>query len=91
MGFLDMAKFAEELQKKPEIVEELLENEPQYQIARAIIAERTRRGWSQERLARESGLTQAQISRLENGQLGNLSTVLKALKTLDLKLKVVRQ
>ncbi|MCL6449471.1 MAG: helix-turn-helix domain-containing protein [Armatimonadetes bacterium] len=90
MEFLNMDKLAESLKSKPEIIEELLDNEPQYQIARAIIAERIKRGWSQEKLAKESGLTQTQVSRLENGQLGNVATLLKALKTLGLRLTVVQ-
>ena len=83
-----MEKLADNLKSKPEIIEELVDNEPQYQIARAIIDERIKRGWSQEKLAKESGLTQTQVSRLENGQLGNIATLLKTLKTLGLKLTV---
>ncbi|MEW6273542.1 MAG: helix-turn-helix transcriptional regulator [Bacillota bacterium] len=79
MVFFDMNSFAEKLKGKPEIIKELIKNEPQYQIARAIIAELIKRGWSQEKLAKESGLTQTQVSRLENGQVGNVATLLKAL------------
>lgn len=33
-----------------------------------LIAARTRRGWSQERLAEKAGTTQATVSRLERGE-----------------------
>lgn len=37
-------------------------------IARAVSAERVRRGWTQARLAQAAGMSPASISRLETGQ-----------------------
>ena len=45
---------------------------PEYEIVEAIIAERLKRGWSQQRLAEEIGSRQPVISRLERGD-GNPS------------------
>ncbi|WP_027364884.1 XRE family transcriptional regulator [Desulfotruncus alcoholivorax] len=87
--FVTMNEIAEELENKPQIIEEMLKDESRYQIARAIIAERTRRGWSQGTLARKARLTQAQVSRLERARIGNFVTVLKTLDALDLKLEIV--
>ncbi len=87
--FINMNGFTKLLEKRPKIVEAMLEDEERYQIARAIIAERTKRGWSQGTLARKARLTQAQISRLERARLGNFETILKTLDALDLKLEVL--
>ncbi|AEG15566.1 helix-turn-helix domain protein [Desulfofundulus kuznetsovii DSM 6115] len=86
--FVTMDEIAKRLENKPQIIKEMLEDEPRYQIARAIIAERTRRGWNQGTLARKARLTQAQVSRLERGRIGNFATVAKALDALDLKLEI---
>lgn len=86
--FINMNGFTKLLAEKPKIVEAMLVDEDRYQIARAIIAERIKRGWSQGTLARKARLTQAQISRLERARLGNFETILKTLDALDLKLEV---
>ncbi len=87
--FINMNDFTKLLDKKPKIIEAMLEDEDRYQIARAIISERTKRGWSQGTLARKAQLTQAQVSRLERARLGNFETILKTLDALDLKLEVL--
>lgn len=89
--FVNMNDFTKLLEEKPKIIDAMLEDEGHYQIAKAIIIERTKRGWSQGTLARKARLTQAQISRLERARLGNLETILKTLDVLDLKLEVVRK
>ncbi|RKO66706.1 helix-turn-helix domain-containing protein [Desulfofundulus salinus] len=86
--FVTIDEIAKRLENKPQIIKEMLEYEPRYQIARAIIAERIRRGWNQGTLARKARLTQAQVSRLERGRIGNFATVAKALDALDLKLEI---
>ncbi|OAT83726.1 hypothetical protein A6M21_07540 [Desulfotomaculum copahuensis] len=84
-----MDEITKQLESKPQIIEEMLVDEPRYQIARAIIGERTRRGWSQGTLARKAHLTQAQVSRLERARIGNFVTVLKTLDALDLRLEII--
>lgn len=56
--FIGTKDFARLLEGRPEIVDAMAEDNGRYQIARAIIAERTRRGWSQGVLARKARLTQ---------------------------------
>ena len=62
---------------------------PEYEMIRTIIAERTRRGWSQTELAKAVGTRQPVISRLERGE-GNpsLHTIQRIAKALDLSLKI---
>ena len=86
--FYTMRDYAEMIKDDNELLYELVEDEPYYQIARSVIQERLHRGWSQETLAHQAGITQAQVSRLETAQIGNLSTVIKVLRALDLKLEI---
>ena len=66
--FITMNEFADLLaEKRPDILEEMAANEPEYQIARSIIAARLRLKWSQQKLAERAKLTQTQVSRLEIG------------------------
>ena len=90
MKFFTMDEFTSELNtKRPDIVKEIIKDEPNYLIARKIIGERNKKGLSQHDLAQKAKLTQAQISRLENAQLGNLLTITRALDALDLQIKIV--
>jgi len=65
---------------------------PEYEMVKTIIAERTKRGWSQTELAQAVGTRQPVISRLERGE-GNpsLHTLQRIAKALDLSLKVSLQ
>lgn len=87
--FLNMNEFASKLRDRPEIIKELIEDEPNYKIAKTIIEERIKKGLSQNALAKKAKLTQTQISRLESAQLGNYTTISKALNALDLEIIVV--
>ena len=62
---------------------------PEYEMIRTIIAERTKRGWSQTELAKAVGTRQPVISRLERGE-GNpsLHTLQRIAKALDLSLTI---
>ena len=62
---------------------------PEYEVVRAIIDQRIKRGWSQTDLAEAIGSRQPVISRLERGE-GNpsLSTLHKIAKAFDLSLRV---
>lgn len=44
-------------------------------MAKVIIGERIRRGLSQAALAQQLGVTQQQVSKLENGDFDNLATL----------------
>lgn len=62
---------------------------PEYEVVRAIIKYRLKRGWSQTELADAIGSRQPVISRLERGE-GNpsLQTLHKIASALDLSLRV---
>lgn len=65
---------------------------PEYEVIKAIIKQRIKRGWSQTDLAEAIGSRQPVISRLERGE-GNpsLLTLRKIAEALDLSLKVSLQ
>ena len=62
---------------------------PEYEVVRAIIKHRLKKGWSQTELAEAIGSRQPVISRLERGD-GNpsLLTLQRIAQALDLSLKV---
>lgn len=63
--------------------------EPEYQIARAIIKARLKRGITQAELAKKVGTKQPVISRLENMEgKPSISNVDRIAKVLDLKLEI---
>jgi ribosome-binding protein aMBF1 (putative translation factor) len=62
---------------------------PEYELVRAIIKERTKRGWTQAQLAEAIGSRQPVISRLEQGSANpSLGTLRKIAKALDVSLVV---
>jgi ribosome-binding protein aMBF1 (putative translation factor) len=90
--FITSKEFADLLEeKRPDILDEMVANEPEYQIARSIIAARLQRNWSQQKLAEKARLTQTQVSRLERAQIGSFRVVMKAFKALGLGFAVVPQ
>jgi len=62
---------------------------PEYEVVRAIIKHRLKKGWSQTELAEAIGSRQPVISRLERGE-GNpsLQTLQKIATALDVRLQV---
>ena len=82
-------KFKTETLKNPKVKAEYDALGPEYEVIRTIIAERTKRGWSQSDLAAAIGSRQPVISRLERGG-GNpsLETLQRIARALDLSLKV---
>lgn len=75
--------------KDPEFKAEWDALEPEFQIIKAIIKVRTEQNLTQKQLAELTGITQADISCLENGT-GNpsLRTLKKLAEGLGMKLKV---
>ena len=57
-------------------------------VAKVIIGERIRRRLSQTALTRHLGVTQQQISKLENGDFDNLGTLQKVLSVLGYHVRV---
>jgi len=89
MKFFNMNDLSLELGKKrPDIIEEIIKDEPNYFIVRGIVKRRIEKGLTQADLAKKANLTQTQISRIESAQLGNINTLTKILNALDLRLTV---
>lgn len=63
----DFQEYLNEQLKNPAFWAEWEALEPEYQIKRMLIEERTRKQLTQKQLAELTGITQADISRLENG------------------------
>ncbi|MBI3320637.1 MAG: helix-turn-helix transcriptional regulator [Candidatus Omnitrophica bacterium] len=63
-------------------------DEEKLKVAKAIISERVRRRLSQTALARRLGVTQQQVSKLENGNFDNLGTLQKILSVLGYHVRV---
>ena len=59
------------------------------QIAKLLIAERTKRNLTQGQLACKLGVAQQQISKIENGNFTDLKVVQKVLLTLGHSIRVV--
>jgi len=72
-------KFVDEQLKDPEIRAEWEALEPEFAIIQAIIDARKSTGLTQKQLSERTGIAQADISRLENG---NANPSLKTLKRL---------
>lgn len=75
---------------KNPVFRELYELEMQKaQIAKLLIAERVKRGLTQGQLARKLGVSQQQVSKIENGNFTDLKVVQKVLLTLGHSIRVV--
>jgi len=75
---------------KDPVFRELYELEMQKaQIAKLLIAERVKRGLTQGQLARKLGVSQQQISKIENGNFTDLKVVQRVLLTLGHSIRVV--
>ncbi|MBI3319568.1 MAG: helix-turn-helix transcriptional regulator [Candidatus Omnitrophica bacterium] len=63
-------------------------DEEKLKVAKVIIAERIRRRFTQAALARRLGVTQQQISKIENGEFDNLATIQHVLAMLGYHVRV---
>jgi DNA-binding XRE family transcriptional regulator len=59
------------------------------QVAKEIITVRVKDGLTQEELAKKLGVSQQQISKIENGEFDSIETVIKVLVALDHRMVVV--
>ena len=76
---LDWEDYKKELLQKPGFRETLRETELEYQLARAIIEARVKKGLTQEDLAKALHTTQSVISRFENAKTTPSVSFLKRL------------
>lgn len=75
--------------KDPEFQTEWDKLEPEFQIIRSLIEVRTKKNISQKQLAQLTGINQADISRIENGNANpSIRTLQRLAKGLGMKLKL---
>ena len=75
--------------QNPEIKSEYDALQPEYDIIQAMIDARTRQNITQKELSNKTGITQADISRIENGTRNpSLSMVKKLARGLGMQLKL---
>jgi len=81
--------FKKELLQNPEVKKEYDELEPEFNIIQAMIDARKRENITQKELSERTGITQADISRIENGTRNpSLEMVKRLAKGLGMQLKL---
>ena len=82
-------EFLEKQLRNPKIKAEYDALEPEFTIIQAMIDARRRSGLTQEQLSERSGISQADISRLENGNANpSLKTLQRLAAGLGMKLRL---
>lgn len=84
----DLDKFVAKKMKNPKFREAMESSELEYQIARVIMKARLSRNLTQKQVAELTGINQADVSRVENGN-GNpkVSTLYRIARGLKMKVK----
>lgn len=75
----DLQELTNELMQDPEFVKEYEAIQPEINITRVILNARIKAGMTQMELSQKSGISQADISRLENGTRNPSLNLLKRL------------
>ena len=82
-------KFFQNQMKDPEIRKEYEAMEPEFALIQAMIDARRESGLTQQELARRTGITQADISKIENGNANpSLKTLQRLAAGMGRKLKI---
>ena len=85
----DLQKLTDELMQDPEFAKEYKAIEPEVNITRAILEARINAGMTQMELSQKSGISQADISRLETGTRNPSLNLLKRLaEAMDSTLRI---
>ena len=85
----DLQKLTNELMQDPEFKKEYEAIQPKVDITRAILDARIQAGLTQSQLSERSGISQADISRLENGTRNPSLALLKRLaEAMDSTLRI---
>ena len=85
----DFKEFLEEQKMNPEFKKEWDALEPEYQIIKAMLDTRNEKSMTQKQLADITGIPQADISRLENGNANpSLKTLQRLAEGMGMKLKL---
>lgn len=85
----DFEKYLDKQMQNPEFKKEYDSLEPEFAIIQAMIEGRKASGITQKELSERTGITQADISKLENGNANpSLRTLSKIAAGLDMVLKI---
>ena len=85
----DLQELTDELMQDPEFVKEYIAIQPEVNITRAILDARINAGMTQMELSQKSGISQADISRLEKGTRNPSLNLLKRLaEAMDSTLRI---
>ena len=85
----DLDILTEELMEEPKFREEYEKIQPEMDIKRALMQARIQSGMTQVQLSEASGISQADISRLENGTRNpSLSLLKRIAEAMDSSLKI---
>lgn len=85
----DLQELTNELMQDPEVVKEYEAIQPEVNITRAILDARINAGMTQMELSQKSGISQADISRLEKGTRNPSLNLLKRLaEAMDSTLRI---
>lgn len=83
-------EFKEEILSDPEVKKEYDALEPEYDIIQAMISARVNQNMTQKELSEKTGITQADISRIERGTRNPSLAMMKRIATgLGMQLKLV--
>lgn len=89
MKTVSWEKFEKELLKDPRVAREIARLEPEYQLARSLIAARIKKKLTQTQLAKRAKTNQASISRLEGASARpSFSFLTKVANALDARLTI---
>jgi len=77
--------------KDKKFAEEYLYQRELLSLSKKIAETRARKGISQVQLAKAAGITQQQLSKIENGLNCNIITFLKASRALDLNIEIMEK
>ena len=84
-----LEQFKKEAFRRPGVRKAYVEMQPEFQIIRALIISRNKKGMTQRRLAQKIGITQSSLARFETGGTNpTLSFIKKITNGLGLKLLV---
>jgi len=85
----DLQKHIKELLKDPEFKKEWENSEGEFQAMKALVEARIEAGITQTELAKQSGIRQETISRIENGTANTtVNTLAKVARALDRELRI---
>ncbi|MCI8442522.1 MAG: helix-turn-helix domain-containing protein [Provencibacterium sp.] len=85
----DFREYLQEQLKDPEFMAEWEALQPEFAVVRAMIEARKKNGLTQKQLAERTGIAQADISKLENGNANpSLRTLQRLAAGMGMKIKV---